>query len=75
MRVTATLKLTVPLILLGFAAILSTVNLFATRLGSEAAALLGRYIRTGRVPASKVLPSALVVRESTGPVRSRGPRA
>jgi LacI family transcriptional regulator len=54
---------------------LSTVNLFATRLGTEAAALLGRYIRTGRVPASTVLPSALVVRESTGPVRSRGPRA
>jgi DNA-binding LacI/PurR family transcriptional regulator len=54
---------------------LSTVNLFATRLGTEAAALLGRYIRTGRTPASKVLPSALVVRESTGPARVRGPRA
>ncbi len=54
---------------------LSSVNLFATRLGTEAAALLGRYIRTGRAPASKVLPSALVVRESTGPVHSRGPRA
>ncbi|MGH3231652.1 MAG: substrate-binding domain-containing protein, partial [Streptosporangiaceae bacterium] len=54
---------------------LSTVNLFATRLGTEAAALLGRYIRTGRGPASKVLPSALVIRDSTGPVRPRGPRA
>jgi LacI family transcriptional regulator len=54
---------------------LSTVNLFATRLGTEAAALLGTYIRTGRVPRSKVLPSALVIRESTGPVRPRRPRA
>jgi LacI family transcriptional regulator len=54
---------------------LSTVNLFATRLGTEAAALLGRYIRTGRAPASQVLPSVLVVRESTGPVRPRRPRA
>ena len=54
---------------------LSTVNLFATRLGTEAAALLGTYIRTGRAPRSTVLPSALVIRESTGPVRPRGPRA
>jgi LacI family transcriptional regulator len=54
---------------------LSTVNLFATRLGAEAAALLGPYIRTGRPPRSTVLPSALVVRESTGPARRRGPRA
>ncbi|MGD0927792.1 MAG: LacI family DNA-binding transcriptional regulator [Streptosporangiaceae bacterium] len=54
---------------------LSTVNLFATRLGTEAAALLGAYIRTGRAPRSKVLPSALVIRESGGPVRRGGPRA
>ena len=54
---------------------LSTVNLFATRLGAEAAGLLGPYIRTGRPPRSTVLPSALVVRESTGPARRRGPRA
>ena len=53
---------------------LSTVNLFAARLGAEAAGLLGPYIRTGRPPPSTVLPSALVVRESTAPVR-RGPRA
>jgi LacI family transcriptional regulator len=51
---------------------LTTVNLFATRLGTEAAALLGRYIRTGRVPRGTLLPAALVVRESTGPVRRRG---
>jgi DNA-binding LacI/PurR family transcriptional regulator len=54
---------------------LSTVNLFPTRLGMEAAAVLGRYIRTGHVPASTVLPSALVVRESTGPVHLCGPYA
>jgi LacI family transcriptional regulator len=52
---------------------LTTVNLFATRLGTEAAALLGRYIRTGRAPRGTVLPAALVVRESTGPVRRGGP--
>ena len=53
---------------------LTTVNLFATRLGTEAAALLGTFIRTGRVPGSTVLPSALVVRESTGPAGRRRPR-
>ena len=53
---------------------LTTVNLFATRLGTEAAGLLGAYIRTGQVPPSVVLPSALVVRESTGPARRRGRR-
>ena len=51
------------------------MNLFPTRLGMEAAVLLGRYIRTGHVPASTVLPSALVVRESTGPVHLCGPYA
>jgi LacI family transcriptional regulator len=50
---------------------LSTVNLFATRLGTEAAGLLSAYIRTGQVPRSVVLPSALVVRASTGPARRR----
>ncbi len=53
---------------------LSTVNLFATRLGTEAAGLLSAYIRTGQVPRSVVLPSALVVRASTGPARRRGRR-
>lgn len=49
---------------------LSSVNLFATRLGEEGAALLREYIRTGRAPESVVLPSVLVVRESTGPAIS-----
>jgi hypothetical protein len=31
--------------------------------------MLREYIRTGRAPASKVVSSALVIRESTGPVR------
>ncbi len=53
---------------------LTTVNLFATRLGTEAAALLGTFIRTGRVPGSTVLPSALVVRDSTGPAGRHRPR-
>jgi LacI family transcriptional regulator len=48
---------------------LTTVNLFAIRLGAEAAQMLREYIRTGRAPASKVVSSALVIRESTGPVR------
>jgi LacI family transcriptional regulator len=51
---------------------LSTVNLFATRLGTEAAALLHAYILTGRAPASTTLPSAFVVRGSTGPARRPG---
>ena len=52
---------------------LTTVNLFATRLGTEAAALLGTFIRTGRAPGRIVLPSTLVVRESTGPAGPRRP--
>ena len=49
---------------------LTTVNLFATELGVQAADLLRSYIRTGLAPASKVLPSALAIRASTGPARS-----
>jgi LacI family transcriptional regulator len=48
---------------------LTTVNLFATRLGAEAAQMLREFIRTGRAPRSKVVPSALAIRESTGSVR------
>jgi LacI family transcriptional regulator len=48
---------------------LTTVNLFATELGTEAAEMLRTYIRTGRAPESVVLPSALVIRASAGPVR------
>ncbi|MEN3279316.1 MAG: hypothetical protein V7607_456 [Solirubrobacteraceae bacterium] len=46
---------------------LTTVNLFATELGAQAAALLQRFIATGRPPRSKVLQTSLVVRDSTGP--------
>jgi LacI family transcriptional regulator len=49
---------------------LSTVDLSATRLGAEAAALLHTYIRTGRAPASRTLPGAFVIRGSTGPARA-----
>jgi DNA-binding LacI/PurR family transcriptional regulator len=45
---------------------LTTVNLFATELGAQAAALLQRYMATGRRPRSKVLETALVIRDSTG---------
>ncbi len=49
---------------------LSTVNLFATELGTNAAELLHDYLTSGQPPRSTVLATSLVVRESTGP----GPR-
>jgi LacI family transcriptional regulator len=45
---------------------LSTVNLSATELGRQAAELLRDYITTGQPPASRLLATSLVVRESTG---------
>lgn len=50
---------------------LSSVNLSAGLLGTEAAALLRAYIASGDVPESKILPSTLVVRESTAVARPR----
>jgi DNA-binding LacI/PurR family transcriptional regulator len=41
------------------------VNLFATKLGAEAARLLQRYMRTGKPPRSRQLETSLVIREST----------
>jgi LacI family transcriptional regulator len=85
MRACRTLQVRIPeqLSLVGFndlpyseltAPALTTVNLFATELGVEAAALLQDFIRTGRPPASKVLETSLVIRGSTGPA-PRGRRA
>ena len=44
---------------------LTSVNLFATKLGAEAARLLQRYMRTGKPPRSRQLETSLVIREST----------
>ncbi|HEX6933370.1 MAG TPA: LacI family DNA-binding transcriptional regulator [Streptosporangiaceae bacterium] len=46
---------------------LTTVNLSAKELGETAAQLLQDYVTTGLPPASRVLATSLVVRESTGP--------
>jgi LacI family transcriptional regulator len=58
---------------------LTTVNLFATELGAQAATLLQRFIATGKPPRSKVLETSLVIRDSTGPAprarRARRARA
>lgn len=50
---------------------LTTVNLFGTELGSQAARMLREYMLTGRAPQSKDLPCVLAIRASTGPARSR----
>lgn len=50
---------------------LSTVNLFATELGTNAAELLHDYLTSGQPPRSTVLATSLVVRESTGPAPRR----
>jgi DNA-binding LacI/PurR family transcriptional regulator len=44
---------------------LTSVNLFATKLGAEAARLLQGYMRTGKPPRSRQLETSLVIREST----------
>ena len=46
---------------------LTSVNLFATKLGAEAARMLQRYVRTGKAPRSRTLETSLVIRGSTGP--------
>jgi LacI family transcriptional regulator len=46
---------------------LTTVKLWGTELGVEAAALLTEFMRTGVAPASRVLETSLVIRGSTGP--------
>ena len=54
---------------------LTSVNLFATKLGAEAARLLQRYMRTGKPPRSRQLETSLVIRESTAARTSeRSPR-
>ena len=82
LRAARTLALDIPrdLSLVGFndipyseltAPALTTVNLFATELGRQAARMLREYMTTGSVPESRALPSVLTIRASTGPAAAR----
>jgi LacI family transcriptional regulator len=85
MRACRTLGIAIPddLSLVGFndlpyseltAPALTSVNLFATKLGAEAARLLQRFVRTGKPPRSRLLETSLVIRGSTGPALRSGRR-
>ena len=51
---------------------LTTVDLSARELGESAADLLQNYVTSGRRPASTVLATSLIVRDSTGQARPAG---